>query len=96
MWVRKSNQQVTRERSRFWLCFRGPVLWFVTVIAVAIALTARGVRLNSRDTVPTMARRRGSFLCDLSFLAFLPSTRLRSVSHTSRYVPSNAIHVRFW
>lgn len=45
MWVRKSNQRVIKKPSGFWLCFRGPVLWFITTFAGAIVLTARGPRL---------------------------------------------------
>lgn len=44
MWVHKSSPQITRERGRLWLSFRGPVLWFVTMFAGGIMLAAQGPR----------------------------------------------------
>ena len=43
--MRMSDQEITRERGRFWLSFRGPVLWFLIMFAGAIVSTAGGPRL---------------------------------------------------
>ena len=38
MWVRKSDQEVARERDRLWLTFRGPIFWFIfTFLGIILA-----------------------------------------------------------
>ena len=36
MWVRKSDQQIANDRSRLWLSFRGPLLWFLVLFVGGI------------------------------------------------------------
>lgn len=45
MWVRKSNQEITKERGRLLWSFRGPVLWFLIMFAGAVLLTLQGPRI---------------------------------------------------
>lgn len=43
MWVRKSSQQIAKER-RMWSSFRGPLLWFLIMFVGGVALTFQGPR----------------------------------------------------
>ena len=66
MWVHKSHQQITRERGRQWLSFRGPILWFVTMFVGGIMLAAQGPRRAVSHWPSTWSE---VILCAISFAA---------------------------
>lgn len=45
MWVRKSKQQIAKDRRR-WLSFRGPLIWFVVMFLLG---TAKGLMGPTRS-----------------------------------------------
>jgi len=49
MWMRKSDQQMARERSRLWLSFRGPVVLFLIVFIGGIGIAIQGPRRNAGE-----------------------------------------------
>ena len=44
MWVRKSDEQIARDRPRLWLSFRGPLLWFLVLFVLGIPRAIEGPR----------------------------------------------------
>jgi hypothetical protein len=44
MWERKSDEELARARSRLWLSFCGPLLWFLVLFVSAIVLAFEGPR----------------------------------------------------
>jgi hypothetical protein len=46
MWMRKTDQQMTRERSRVWLSFRGPAWLFLICFLAFIATAIQGPGLR--------------------------------------------------
>jgi len=48
MWVRKSNEQIARERRRSWLSFRVPILWFLIFFVGGIGIALQGPRRQAQ------------------------------------------------
>lgn len=44
MWIRKSNEQVAKERSRVWLSFREPALLFLVCFILDFGIAVSGPR----------------------------------------------------
>jgi hypothetical protein len=44
MWIRKSEDQIARERPNLWLSFRGPLLWFLILLVLGTFITIEGPR----------------------------------------------------
>jgi hypothetical protein len=49
MWIRKSDEQIGRDRRRLWLSFRGPLLLFPLMF---VATIARSIQERRTDAPP--------------------------------------------